>query len=85
METKTELPTFAALADMRCQEASLGTKTINVKVAINTARMMVEAEDRRAKAYKYLLAAAEALIRSDDLQNAIDNARAGLAIAEGRS
>ena len=47
-----ELPRFAEIADMRCQEASHGTKTINVKVAINTARMMVEAELQEHKNYR---------------------------------
>lgn len=56
--TPPELPTFADIADiadMRCQEARLGTKTINIKVAINTARMMVDAELKREKFYPVLL------------------------------
>ena len=41
----TKLPTFRELADMRCKEASKGQRTINIKVSINTARMMVESEE----------------------------------------
>lgn len=55
MEKTTQLPTFAEIADMRCQEAPNGTKTINVKVAINTARMMVEAEIQERKNYRLLV------------------------------
>lgn len=54
-EGTQELPTFAGIADMRCQEARLGTKTVNLKLAINTARMMVEAERKREKFYPMLL------------------------------
>lgn len=55
--TPQALPTFAEIADMRCQEASNGTKTVNIKIAINTARMMVEAEIQERKNYRLLVAA----------------------------
>lgn len=38
------LPTFAEIAAQRIADAGPRDKTINIKVAINTARMMVEAD-----------------------------------------
>jgi hypothetical protein len=40
----TKLPTFRELAENKIALAGPRDKTINIKVAINTARMMVEAE-----------------------------------------
>ena len=41
---KSELPTFLELAANRLAWANRGDKTINIKIAINTARMMAVAE-----------------------------------------
>jgi hypothetical protein len=46
------LPTFRKIAAMRIAGAGPRDKTINVKVAIHTARMMVAAEDEVAEAAK---------------------------------
>ena len=43
-----ELPTFLELAENQLSWANRGQKTINIKIAINTARMMVDAEKVRA-------------------------------------
>lgn len=40
-----ELPTFREIAQQRIDDAGPRDKTINIKVAIGTARMMVAAED----------------------------------------
>ena len=42
-----ELPTFVELAQAQLRYAVPAEKTINIKVAINTARMMVESEQRK--------------------------------------
>jgi len=44
---RVELPTFAEIAAQRLADAGPRDKTITIKVAINTARMMVEAENAR--------------------------------------
>lgn len=56
------LPTFIELAENKLKHAGKRDKTINIKVAINTARMMVEAEKGEsarvtaalAESYNYL-------------------------------
>lgn len=53
----TALPTFSEIAKLRISEAGPRDKTITIKIAINTARMMVEQENRRANAYPELVAA----------------------------
>lgn len=45
VSTQVGLPTFRELAALRIAEAGPRDKTINIKVAINTARMMVESEN----------------------------------------
>lgn len=64
--TPSPLPTFREIADMRVQEARFGTRTINLKVAINTARMMVEAEDKRERHFRSLLELAKMWAARDD-------------------
>lgn len=53
----TALPTFAEIAAQRLQEAGSRDRTISVKVAINTAHMMVAQEIKRNLAYPRLVAA----------------------------
>ena len=47
------LPTFAEIAQARIEEATTRDKTIVMKVAINTARMMVENETKAAPLWAF--------------------------------
>jgi hypothetical protein len=55
----SRMKTFAELADALCQRARLGTKTMNIKLDIQTAREMVEAEYQREREFRWLLALAK--------------------------
>ena len=57
MITKQELPTFAGIASLRLADAGPRDKIISIKVTINTAKMMVEAENALAERVKVLEAA----------------------------
>jgi hypothetical protein len=49
-EHTPELPTFREIAQHRISDAGPRDKTINIKVAIGTARMMVESEAAKESA-----------------------------------
>jgi hypothetical protein len=49
-----ELPTFREIAAQRLADAGPRDKTIDIKVAIRTARAMVEAENREAAALAWV-------------------------------
>ena len=63
---RIELPTFVELAQAQLRYAVPAERTINIKVAINTARMMVEAEQKKhAIGFKLYEALTEALTELD--------------------
>lgn len=49
-----DLPKFWELAEARLESAGTRDKTINIKISINTARMMVGAEKKTFKAWNML-------------------------------
>ncbi len=60
--SEQELPTFREIAEQRIADARPADRTINIKVAINTARMMAEREKEERHSLRVALMAAEATL-----------------------
>jgi len=66
MKTQNDMVRFYQIAELRLSELGPRDKNINIKVARNTAQMMVNEEKRLMKAAPELLEAAKAAIAEID-------------------
>ena len=67
--TKIELPTLLELLENRLKYAGPRDKTINIEIAINTAKMILEKEKMMEKKYRELFEGAQGLSLGRDWNN----------------
>ena len=75
----TDLPTFREIAEQRLADAASRDKTINLKISIPTARMMVERENTEAEMLSWIFSHCELRdgdgvhVDQDDVRSAVLN------------